>query len=189
MLLLFVVTSYFGFRFAGARSWFLHSIDIFFVGRHFSQALLNPLSCLHMSKKSLFVLRDAPRNHIRAGLETLSYEDWNFIGTRENMGLLDPNVEMYFKTNDGLKYQLPDGEVKMCITKGDAVDWVRRVHKYQVPHLCAEETTTQVHKGPYWWHTISLDVKRLVNKCRICQLGTMLSFRTAKYGTIPFRRG
>ena len=41
----------------------------------------------------------------------------------------------------------------MCVTKEDAIDWVKRVHEYQIPHLTREEVLTQMHKGPYWWPT------------------------------------
>lgn len=49
-------------------------------------------------------------------------EELNHIGTHEDLGLLSLNTETYFLTDDGLKYRLPNGEVKMCITKDDAID-------------------------------------------------------------------
>ena len=62
------------------------------------------------------------------------------------------------------------------------------VHEYQVPHLTKEEALTLVHEDSYWWPTISLDMKRLVDKCRICQFRRMLSLRNTKYGIIPSTR-
>jgi hypothetical protein len=108
-----------------------------------------------------------------------------YIGTQDVIGLLTLDTETYFITEDGLKYRLPNGEVKMCVTREDVIDWVKRIHEYQVPHLTKEEAFTQVHKGPYWWPTISLDVERLVDECKICQCKAMLCLQNTKYRTIP----
>ena len=116
-----------------------------------------------------------------------SFEESNYVGTHENLGLLSLDTETYFITNDGLKYRLSNGEVKMCITREDAIDWVKRVHEYQVSHLTKEEAFFQVHKGPYWWPTISLDVRCLIDECKICQVGAMLCLQKTKYETIPSR--
>jgi hypothetical protein len=113
-----------------------------------------------------------------------SVENSNYIGTQDDIGLLSLDTETYFIAEDGLKYRLPNGEVKMCVTREDAIEWVKRVHEYQVPHLTKEEALTQVHKGPYWWPTISLDVERLADKCKICQSGAILCLQNTKYGTI-----
>lgn len=57
----------------------------------------------------------------------------------------------------------------MCI-KEDAHDWVKMIHEYQVPHLIKEDILIQVHKGPYWNPTISLEVEHVINECKTCQI-------------------
>jgi hypothetical protein len=55
-----------------------------------------------------------------------SVENLNYIGTQDDIGLLSLDTETYFITEDGLKYRLPNGEVKMCVTREDTIDWVKR---------------------------------------------------------------
>ena len=86
------------------------------------------------------------------------------------MGLISVNSEAYFITEDDLKYRLPNEEMKMCITQEDAYDWVKMLHEYQLPHLIQEEILAQVHKGPYWWPTISKDTEHVLNKCNTYQI-------------------
>ena len=69
-----------------------------------------------------------------------------------------------------MKYRLPNGEVKICVTQEDAYDWVKMLHEYQLPHLIQEERLAHVHKGPYWWPTISKDIEHVLNKCTTCQI-------------------
>ena len=76
-------------------------------------------------------------------------EKLDHINTHEELGLLSIDTETYFIAEDGLKYRLPNGEVKMCITKEDAHDWVKMVHEHKEPHLTIEEVLTQVNEGPY----------------------------------------
>ena len=73
----------------------------------------------------------------------------NHTNTQEELGLLSIDIGTYVLTENELKYRLPDGKVKTCVTKEDACDWVKRIHEYQIPHLIEEEILAQVHKGPY----------------------------------------
>jgi hypothetical protein len=106
------------------------------------------------------------------------------IGTHEDLGLFSHDTETYFMTEDGLKYRLPEGEVKMCVTKEDALDWVKRVHEYQIPHLITKEALIQVQQGPYWWPTISSDVRRLIDECTTRQSIGIPGSKINDYGTI-----
>ena len=74
----------------------------------------------------------------------------------------------------------------MCIAKEDAMDWVKRVHDYQIPHLTRKNVHTQIHKGPYWWPTISSDVKHLIDKCKPCQIIATSGLKSENYGAILF---
>ena len=76
--------------------------------------------------------------------------DLECVETHKELGLISFNSKTYFITEDGWKYRLPNGEVKICITQKDAYDWVKRLHEYQLPHLIQKEILAQVHKGPYW---------------------------------------
>jgi hypothetical protein len=100
------------------------------------------------------------------------------------VGLLSPDADTYFITEDGLKYRLANEGVKMCVTEEDALDWIKRIHEYQVPHLTIKEVLTQVHKGPYWWPTISSDVTHLTDKCTPCQNTTTSGLKIENYGAI-----
>ena len=116
-----------------------------------------------------------------------SLEELNHVGTHEDLGLLSLNTETYFIAEDELKYQLPNGEVKVCVAKEDAKDWVKRIHEYQIPHLTRKEVLTQVHKGPYWWPTISSDVNHLIEECKPCQITATSSLKIENYGAILFQ--
>ena len=72
----------------------------------------------------------------------------------------------------------------MCITKEDAIDWVKRIHGYQVPPLTKEEILTEVHKGPYWWPTILEDVEHVIEKCKRGQDTLLPCPKIENYGTI-----
>ena len=89
-------------------------------------------------------------------------------------------------TKDGLKYRLPNEEIKMCVTKKDAMDWVKSVHEYQVPHLTKGAVPKQVHKGPLWWPTISPYMEHVIDECKICQNTTISLPKIENYGTIIF---
>ena len=69
----------------------------------------------------------------------------NHVDAYEELGLYSIDTETYFLTEDGLKYRLSNGEVKMCIAREDAYDWVRKIHEYQDPHLIKEEVLIQMH--------------------------------------------
>ena len=94
---------------------------------------------------------------------------FNHVDTHEELGLFSSDTETYFPTEDGLKHQLSDGEVKLCITREDAYKWIKRMHESQNPHMIKEEILVQTHKGSYWWPTISLDVEYVINGCETCQ--------------------
>ena len=72
----------------------------------------------------------------------------------------------------------------MCIAKKNAMDWVKRIHEYQIPHLTRKEVLTQVHKGPYWWPTILSDVEHLIDECKPCQITVASSLKIENYGAI-----
>jgi hypothetical protein len=88
-----------------------------------------------------------------------SIEKLNHINTQEELGLTSFDTETYFVTEDGLKYRLPNGKVKMCITKEDVIDWIKRIYQYQIPPLTKEEILTEVQECPSWWPTIPQDVE------------------------------
>ena len=106
------------------------------------------------------------------------------INTQEELGLTNFDTETYFATEDGLKYQLPNGEVKMCITKRDAIDWLKQIHEYQVPPLTKEEILTEVHKGPYWWPTIPQDMEHVIVNRTTCRDTMLPDLTIESYGTI-----
>ena len=111
-------------------------------------------------------------------------EKLNHIDTQEELGLTSFDTETYFVTKDGLKYRLPNGVVKMCITKEDAIDWVKRIYGYQIPPLPKEEIFTEIHKGPYWWPNIPRDVEYTIDECKRYQDTLLPGFKIENYGTI-----
>ena len=113
-----------------------------------------------------------------------SVEHLNHINTQEELGLTSFDTETYFTTEDGLKYQLPNGEVKRCITREDAIDWVRRIHQYQIPPLTKKEILTEIHEGPYWWPTILEDVGLVIDECKRYQDTLSPRSKIENYGTI-----
>jgi hypothetical protein len=114
-----------------------------------------------------------------------SVEHLNHINTQEEFGLTGfGNTETYFTTEDGLKYRLPNGEVKMCITREDAIDWVQRIYQYQIPPLTKEEILTEVHEGPYWWPTIPQDVGHIIEECKRYRDTLLPGPKIENYGTI-----
>ena len=115
-----------------------------------------------------------------------SFEELNHVGTHENLGLLSLNTEAYFITRDGFKHRLPNEKIKMCVTKNDAMDWVKRVHEYQIPHLIRKTSFTQIYKGPYWWPTIFWDVTHLIDECKPCQITTISDLKIENYEAILF---
>ena len=110
----------------------------------------------------------------------------NQIDTQEELGLLSIDTGTYVLTKNELKYRLPYGKVKTCVTKENACDWVKRIHEYQIPHLIEEEILAQVHKGPYWWPTVSTDVKHVIKECKTCQNIRRIDPKINDYGTIIF---
>ena len=82
-----------------------------------------------------------------------NFEELEHINTHEKLGLLNIDTKTYLLTKDGLKHRLPNGEIKICITKEDAHAWVKRVHEHKEPYLSIEKMSTQVCRGPHWWST------------------------------------
>lgn len=71
------------------------------------------------------------------------------IDTHEELGLLNIDTKIYFLSKDGLKYKLSNREIKICITKQNAHDWVKMIHKHKESHLTKEEVPNKVNKRPY----------------------------------------
>lgn len=41
--------------------------------------------------------------------------------------------------------------------------------------MTKEEVSIQIHKGPYWWPTIVLNIEHVHNECETCQILAILS--------------
>ena len=161
--------------------------------------------CNHLRHCKICKGTEARENHLEESQNSFQQEtaqdlDWrvpiiqqlnsvtklNHMDTQKELGSVSIDMGTYVITGSELKYRLPDGKVKMCVTQEDAYDWVKRIHEYQIPHLIREEILAQVHKGPYWWPTISPDVEHVINECKTCQFTKILDPKINDYGTIIF---
>jgi hypothetical protein len=86
----------------------------------------------------------------------------------EELGVLKDELPNYFLEEDILNRRLTNGDIKLCISRGEGMEWLTTIHNQRTPHLSMDEMIAHVTSGPYWWPTIPPDIDHLCQECMHC---------------------
>ena len=87
----------------------------------------------------------------------------------EELGVLREELPSYFLKEGKLKWRIADGDIKLCISQEEGIEWLTVIHNQRSPHLSMDEMISHVTLGPYWWPTILPNIDHLCRECRNCR--------------------